>query len=164
MVTAPSDTTTGVTGIVRLAERAGRLRVEYDLSGLTPGQHGMHVHENASCAPADHDGDGAPEAAGAAGGHYDPLSTMNHSVGIFNTRAAERHLGDIGNITADENGNARGRMNIRGLQLSGTLEGTAYDFTTSRTIIVHADRDDLRSQPGGNSGARVGCGLLEANF
>lgn len=163
VLTAPSDTTTGVSGIIRLAERDGRLRIEYDVSGLAPGAHGLHVHENASCAPADVDGDGAPEAAGAAGGHYDPLSTMNHA-GVFNSRPAERHLGDFGNITANENGRATGRRNIRGLQLSGTLSDTAYDFTTPRAIIVHSDRDDIRSEPGGNSGERIGCGLFEANF
>ena len=161
-VAAPADTTTGVAGTVRLSEHADGLRVTYDLGGLAPGPHGLHVHENASCAPADHDDDGTVEAAGAAGGHYDPLGTMNHA-GPSNSDPASRHLGDLGNITAGSDGEASGEKTVAGLRLSGTLSGASYSFLAGRAIIVHSGQDDLQSDPGGNSGDRVGCGLLQAD-
>ena len=159
VLAAPPDTTTGVSGSVQISERDGDLRIAYNLSGLSPGSHGLHVHERASCTRGDANGDGRPEAAGAAGGHYDPLGTRNHS-GPSISDPESRHLGDLGNVQADENGRANGSKLVRGIQLSGELGGVAYSMLEGRSVVVTGSRDDLESEPVGNAGARVGCAAL----
>ncbi len=149
ILTAPADTTTGVTGTVDFTELDGGVRITAVLAGLTPGQHGFHLHTNESCARGDHDGDGFAEVGGAAGPHYDPLGTNDH--GAPDDPLDEKHLGDFGNVTADENGDATRTLIIEDLDLNDVLD---------RAVIVHSDRDDLETDPGGNSGDRVGCGIV----
>ena len=148
-LTAPADTTTGVTGTVVFTELDGGVRITADLAGLAPGAHGFHLHTNGSCARGDHDGDGFAEAGGAAGAHYDPLDTNDH--GAPDDPLDEKHLGDFGNVTADDDGDATRTLTIEDLDLDDVLD---------RAVIVHSDRDDLETDPGGNSGDRVGCGIV----
>lgn len=157
---SPPDTTTGVTGTITLTEREDELRLEYAFAGLAPGRHGLHVHENASCGRADFDRDGLAEAAGAAGGHYDPLNTSTHGL-PSETDVLRRHFGDLGNVTADEDGRSSGQKTIRGIRLEGMVSGTAYTFLEGRSMVVHTRRDDGRTQPDGDSGGRAACGVIE---
>lgn len=117
-------------------------RIHATFSGLTPGKHGFHIHEFGDCTG---------RRGKTAGGHYNPR-TVNHGA-PFKSRDT-RHVGDLGNLVADEEGNATYLRVDRVISLHGvhTIIG--------RSLIVHADADDLRSQPTGNAGARVACGVI----
>ena len=156
-ISAPTDTTTGVTGTVRFTQNGlENLQIDVDLSGLAPNStHGFHVHTVGSCGRGDHDDDGFSEVAGAALGHYDPLDTNDH--GGPDDSPAEKHLGDLGNVTADAGGRVSTTITTEDLSIesSRTIVG--------RAIMVHANRDDLETDPGGNSGDRIGCGVIQSN-
>ena len=121
----------------------GGVRVVVDLSGAPPGLHGLHLHQNGDCSAAD---------AASAGDHFNPMGHQHGAPG-----AAEHHAGDFGNIEVGPDG-------------TGHLEITVVDLTLDsgpnsvlgHAIVVHADRDDLKTQPSGKSGARIGCGVVQA--
>lgn len=142
-------------GTVRFMSMGNDLMVTVSLRGLQPGTHGFHIHQNPSCAPADSDGDGQPDPAGAAGGHWDPLSTSDH--GGPSDGRQNKHLGDLGNITAGSDGTVQTTMTI------ANFNPSEYPVA-GQSIVVHSGRDDLESDPSGNSGTRVGCGVIEARM
>jgi superoxide dismutase, Cu-Zn family len=127
-------------GTVQLTQEPGGVRLVADLSGLTPGEHGFHVHEVGDCS--------APDAS-SAGDHFNPTGATHGAPGT-----GTHHLGDLGNVTADASGNARLDRVFPGL----TLEGD--QSIVGRALVVHASEDDLASQPSGESGARVACGVI----
>lgn len=130
-----------VKGTIRFNESGGKMRVVADISGLKPGKHGLHIHEKGDCS--------APDAT-SAGGHFNP-EKKNHGA----PDSAEHHLGDLGNIEADARGKAHLDRTVDFLTIAvdpNTIEGKA--------VIVHAQEDDLHSQPVGNAGARVACGVI----
>lgn len=129
-------------GTVRFVEESGGVRVIADITGLSPGDHGFHIHENADCS--------APDAS-SAGGHFNPTQHKHAS-----RDANERHMGDLGNLTADQSGRAQLNYLDTKLKLSGEHS------IIGRSVVVHAAPDDFTSQPSGNSGARIGCGAIEA--
>ena len=129
-----------VSGKVTFSETNGRLRVDAQVAGLTPGEHGFHVHEAGDCS--------APDASSAKG-HFNPAGkTHGHHA------SAEHHGGDMPNLVANANGEARFSGEIDGLSLSG-MTGVM-----GRSIVIHADPDDYKSQPAGNSGKRIACGVI----
>ena len=130
-----------VTGTVTFTEVEDGVRVDADIHGLTPGKHGFHVHEFGDC--------GAPDAI-SAGGHFNPTNKPHGGAD-----ALERHVGDMGNIEADASGVAK--LNYLDHKMS-----LAYDTRSiiGRAVIVHAKADDLKSQPSGDSGDRVACGVI----
>ena len=130
-----------VSGTVTFTEDADGVRVHAELAGLTPGQHGFHVHEFGDCSAAD---------LSSAGGHFNP-GHQSHA----GPDASERHVGDMGNIEAD----ASGKATLDYLDHQMSL-GDEEDSVTGRSVVVHAKADDLKSQPAGNSGARIGCGVI----
>lgn len=130
----------------------GGVRVSGTLYGLDPGPHGFHIHRDAECGAADTDGDGEAEPGGAAGPHWDPLQTNNHAG--LETPFEARHAGDLGNIVANDEGVAVFSIRAPALSVGGT-----YDVR-HHALIVHEDEDDLETDPGGNSGQRLGCGVL----
>jgi len=135
--------TTGytATGTVTLKQESGMLRITVAITGLSPGQHGFHVHEKGDCSG----GDGK-----AAGGHFNPYGT-DHGA----PTSEVRHVGDLGNITADANGNASVVITDKMATLN---DGPAN--VLGRAFIVHAGADDFVSQPSGAAGSRVGCGVI----
>ncbi|MEM1117241.1 MAG: superoxide dismutase family protein [Bacteroidota bacterium] len=137
----------GVSGTVAFRETDGALTMRIALAGLTPGAHGFHVHEGDSCGPGE---DGTP--GGAAGGHFNPLVSEH---GAPADAPSDRHAGDLGNITANEEGIVAGTVVDSVLTLSGPTSAIG------RAVIVHADADDLTSQPSGAAGPRVACGIVE---
>src|SRR5688572_8546296 len=115
-----------VRGTVDFYETHGGVRVVAKVSGLTPGQHGFHIHEKGDCS--------APDAS-SAGPHFNPTGAKHG--GPHDT---ERHAGDFGNITADASGNGKLEIVIKGI----TFEGA--NSIIGRGVIVHANPDDLKSQ------------------
>ena len=141
-------------GTVRFMDDDGDLVVMASLSGLAPGRHGFHVHQVPSCEMGDPDGDGQMEPGGAAGAHWDPLGTGNH--GAATDDLDSKHLGDLGNVTADASGNAEATFTVADFPSDQSVAGHA--------IIVHAQADDTETDPGGTAGARVGCGVIEGRM
>lgn len=131
-------------GTLRFAPVDGGIRVTGQVTGLTPGEHGFHVHEKGDCS--------APDAS-SAGGHFNPASTAHGRVG-----EGEHHAGDSDNITANGQGVASVDTLLQGVTL-GDASGTDI---VGKAVIVHADPDDYTTQPTGNAGGRLACGLIEA--
>jgi Cu-Zn family superoxide dismutase len=137
--------TTGQTanGTVHFTQQSdGSVEVQVDLMGVPPGVHGFHVHEKGDC------GDDAKNA----GGHFNPTS-MAHGA----PDASSHHAGDFGNVTADSGGNVHASFTTRSI--------TVTDGTTSvigHAIVLHGNPDDLTSQPAGNAGPRIACGIVTA--
>ncbi len=132
-----------VEGTVTFTASDGAIEVRADLTGLGEGRHGFHIHETGDCS--------APDAT-SAGGHFAPEGSRH---GSSDQRPPEAHVGDMGNITADASGNAT---------YEGTFDDMALDGPrgiVGKAVIVHAGADDLTSQPTGNAGARVACGVIE---
>ncbi len=135
----------GVSGRVEITSLGDSIEVRYNLSGLSAGKHGFHIHQAGDCGP---DSTGTP--AGAAGGHLNPLSSPHSAP---DSSAAKRHAGDLGNVLA-EGGQAVGVVVDSVLAFKGPTS------VLGKAVIVHAREDDLATQPAGNSGARVGCGVI----
>jgi Cu-Zn family superoxide dismutase len=129
-----------VKGTVTFIRQGSTTLVEATLNGLAPGLHGFHIHEKGDCS--------APDAS-SAGGHFNPTG-MPHA----GPEAHERHVGDFGNIEADASGNARFSKVFSNLQFEGTAS------IIGKAVIVHAKPDDLKTQPSGDAGGRVACGVI----
>ncbi|TNF26229.1 MAG: superoxide dismutase family protein [Deltaproteobacteria bacterium] len=129
------------TGTVQFTEVDGGVRVVAIFAGLTPGEHGFHVHEKGDCS--------APDGT-SAGGHFNP---EGHDHGL--PGMAMRHAGDLGNLVADADGKASLDHVFEHLALRGD------SGVVGRGLIVHASKDD-GGQPTGNAGARVACGVINA--
>lgn len=131
----------GVTGKVTFVERGGKVLVEADISGLTPGKHGFHIHEFGDCS--------APDGA-SAGGHWNPENHMHGAPGTAS------HPGDLGNVEADANGRAQITLKLERITVDGGALGIA-----GRGLIVHEKADDLVSQPVGEAGGRQACAVIK---
>lgn len=130
-----------VVGMVRFWETGeGQVGYDVELYGLAPGPHGFHVHEVGDCS--------APDAT-SAGGHFAPEGNPHGA-----PDDAVRHVGDLGNVVA----NAEGHATFRGMDPRITLRGE--HAIVQRAVVVHADADDLTSQPSGDAGDRIGCGVI----
>ena len=130
-----------VKGTVTFTKEKRGVRVVADVSGLSPGEHGFHIHEKGDCS--------APDGA-SAGAHFNP-SGMPHG----GPNSLRRHSGDFGNLTADSSGRARADFVDPYLTFSGPSS------IIGRAVIVHPQADDLISQPAGNAGARAACGVIQ---
>ncbi|MBA2548865.1 MAG: superoxide dismutase family protein [Burkholderiaceae bacterium] len=128
-------------GTVKFTQVGTRVRVDTELAGLSAGLHGMHIHEKGDCT--------APDAT-SAGAHFNPGSKKHGAPG-----SADRHAGDLGNITANEYGKATMSMMVDGISV-----GKGTDGVVGRGLIVHAEPDDLKTDPTGNSGSRIGCAVI----
>jgi Cu-Zn family superoxide dismutase len=129
----------GPSGRATFVQRQGTLHVEVQLEGLSPGLHGIHLHEKGDCS----------DKAMAAGGHFNPDGHMHGMA-----EGKDSHAGDFGNINADANG--RGTLSFDDPYLS--LQGS--HSVVGLSLVVHADPDDMKTQPSGNSGARIACGII----
>lgn len=135
----------GVKGKVTFAKVPDGVKIIADFDGLSPGKHGFHIHEHGDCGG---------EMAAAAGAHFNPTNKPHGG-----PDDADRHVGDLGNLVADEKGHAHYERVDKVISLSGK------NSIIGRSIIVHADSDDYKTQPAGASGAKIACGIIEAvNF
>lgn len=119
----------------------GGLQIEATIAGLEPGEHGFHIHEVGECT--------APGFE-SAGPHF--ATEGEHHAG---PEDPGRHLGDLGNIEVGPDGTARISVREDGLRL-----GAGGDSVVGKSIVVHAKRDDFETQPSGDSGARIACGVI----
>lgn len=131
-----------VSGTVTFMTQDEGVRVVADLEGLTPGEHGFHIHEFGDCS--------APDGS-SAGGHFNPTKRKHGG-----PDSSERHVGDLGNITADSSGKAHYDRVDTVIQLNGE------DSIVGHSVVVHAKSDDFVTQPTGDSGGRVACGIINA--
>ncbi|HXG37514.1 MAG TPA: superoxide dismutase family protein [Bacteroidota bacterium] len=129
-----------VRGIVTFEVVKGGVRVVASISGLAPGKHGFHIHEFGDCSSDD---------GMSAGAHFNPTA-MPHSEPMSD----KRHVGDLGNVEADKEGNARLDYVDSMLKLEGETS------ILGRAVIVHEKEDDLKTQPTGNAGGRLACGVI----
>jgi Cu-Zn family superoxide dismutase len=120
----------------------GGVHIVGSFTGLAYGEHGFHIHEKGDCS--------APDAT-SAGGHFNPTN-MKHGA----RDAQERHVGDLGNLKADPYGMARIDIVDQTISLDGA------NSIIGKAVIVHEKVDDFTTQPTGNAGGRVGCGVIEA--
>lgn len=128
-------------GVIIFTKLPSGVRVDALLTGLTPGKHGLHIHEIGDCS--------APDAS-SAGAHFNPTSALHGD-----PHGDQRHTGDLGNIEANERGDAK---------LMKVFNHLSFEGDTSiigKSVIVHAEEDDLVSQPTGNSGGRLACGIIK---
>lgn len=132
-----------VSGRLTLAPMGDGVHLSGEVGGLQPGSsHGFHIHEKGDCSAVD---------ASSAGGHFNPAAQPHGRAGH-----GAHHAGDSDNLVADANGVARVDAHVSGVSLGG---GAANDIA-GRAIVVHATADDYISQPAGNAGARVACGVI----
>ena len=127
-------------GIVKFTQTPEGIKIVADVKGLTPGKHGFHIHEFGDCSRLD---------GKSAGGHFNP-DDKKHGA----PDGSERHVGDLGNLVAGEDGKAHYEWTDLVISFTGS------NSIIGRAIIVHAGKDDLTSQPTGNAGARLACGVI----
>lgn len=133
-----------VSGTLTLAPMGNGVHIRGDIGGFAPGStHGFHIHETGDCSAAD---------ATSAGGHFNPTGQPHGK-----SESGAHHLGDIDNIRSDASGVARVNAHVQGV----VLGGGAINDIAGRAIIVHAKGDDYTSQPSGDAGARIACGVIE---
>jgi Cu-Zn family superoxide dismutase len=123
-------------------EVAGGLRFTIDAKGLPPGTHGAHVHMTGACTPPDF---------ASAGGHWNPTAMKHGSM-----NPAGPHEGDLPNLIIGTDGRGTIGITIPGATMAGLLDADGS------AIVVHAAPDDLMTDPSGNSGARIACGVFAA--
>ena len=124
-------------------DKAG-VRIVVEVSHATPGLHGIHVHEYGDCSAED---------ASSAGEHFNPTH-LTHGA----PNPLKHHIGDLGNIKIDSKGNGTLNLFIPTTRLNP--EFLDYKKLVGKSVILHAKEDDLKSQPSGNSGARIACGTI----
>lgn len=132
-----------VTGAVQLSQNEGHVHLRATVRGLAPGSTvGFHIHEKGDCS--------APDAS-SAGGHFNPAGAPHGQFG-----QGTHHAGDLPSLVANAKGEARVDVMLDGVTL------TPGDMSiANRSMVVHAKADDFTTQPTGNSGARVACGVIK---
>ena len=130
-------------GSMAFAQQGEKVLVKGQFAGLTPGAHGFHIHDKGDCS--------APDGT-SAGGHFNPFAKPHGDP----ARPAH-HAGDLPMLVAGADGTARFEALMDGISLE-----TGPANILGRSVIVHAQPDDFTTQPTGNSGARVACGVIKA--
>ena len=130
-------------GTLTLGDTSGGIFVSGRLKGLAPGEHGMHIHTMGRCEPPGFE---------SAGTHWNPTNRQHGS-----QNAAGPHLGDMPNVTVGADSQAV----VQAVTAGGSLRGTDMLLDADgAAVIIHATSDDYRTDPAGNSGDRMACGVL----
>jgi superoxide dismutase, Cu-Zn family len=129
-------------GTVAFAQRGDKVMVSARFRGLQPNtEHGFHVHEKGDCSS----GDGM-----SAAGHFNP-GHAGHGI----HHGADHHAGDMPNVKSDASGNANAQFEVAGIAV-----GQGPADIVGKAVILHRDADDYQSQPAGNAGPRLACGVI----
>jgi superoxide dismutase, Cu-Zn family len=139
-VIAPVGKDSQVKGVIYFTQKGDAVEITGHVSGLKPGKRGFHIHEF---------GDLTSDDCMATGGHFNPTNKKHGA-----PEDEDRHVGDLGNLEVDESGKAEIKMTDKVISLTGEHS------IIGRAIIVHAGEDDLKSQPTGDAGARIGAGVI----
>lgn len=127
-------------GIVTFVQKGNKVLLDAEIAGLKPGLHGFHIHEKGDCS--------APDAS-SAGGHFNPTRQPHGE-----PNGSAHHVGDLPMLYADDDGRAKLHVELDALTLQGEQS------IVGRALIIHEKFDDFVTQPTGNSGARVACGVI----
>ncbi len=133
-------------GTVEFFQTKKGVRVQADLMGLPQGEHGFHIHETGQCDAPDFE---------SAGGHFNPSGAQHGSM-----EAGKHHAGDMPNIDVGSDG----KVDVEVLNKMVTTDDKGKNslFKTDGTaVVIHSDADDYKSQPSGDAGARLACGVIE---
>ena len=131
-------------GTAALTEVSGGVRIVLEMRGLPPGAKGVHIHEVGRCEPP---------GFTSSGGHFNPEGKQH---GALNPQGS--HAGDLPNITIGANGS--GRLETMTTQVTLSQGPRSILGDTPRALVVHAAPDDFKTDPTGNSGARIACGVI----
>ncbi|SDW31384.1 superoxide dismutase, Cu-Zn family [Flavobacterium degerlachei] len=142
-ITFEPKSDSNVSGTATFVEKNGKVTFVAKLAGLQPGIHAIHIHEKSDCSAAD---------GSSAGGHWNPTFKKHGKWGI-----GEYHKGDIGNFTADANGNGTISLTTDEWNIGS---GDPTKDILGKGLIVHKGADDFVSQPSGDAGARVACSAI----
>ena len=134
-------------GTAKFSPAGTGVKVSVKVSQLTAGEHGIHVHAVGKCEGP---------AFTTAGGHFNPNNSHH---GIHNTKDPKPHVGDLPNLVVAKNGKGSANFTIDGASLDGGASSLFHDGGTA--LVIHAKADDLMSDPSGNSGDRIACGVIE---
>ncbi len=132
-----------VAGTVLFSKTDKGLQVKASVSGASPGAHGIHIHDKGDCSSPD---------GKSAGDHFNPTKAPHAG-----PDQATRHGGDLGNITVNSDGKGQMTMDlppVAGMSDWGTIVG--------KSVVLHEKADDLKTQPAGDAGPRIGCGVIAA--
>lgn len=143
VITFEPKSNSKVSGTATFIEKNGKVAFTAKLAGLVPGVHAIHIHEKSDCSAAD---------GSSAGGHWNPTFKKHGKWGV-----GEYHKGDIGNFTADANGNGTITLTTDEWNIGS---GDPTKDILGKGLIVHQGTDDFVSQPSGNAGARVACSAI----
>lgn len=132
----------GLEGRIEFVEENGQVSVMTFVNGLSQGAHGFHIHEIGDCSKADFT---------SSGGHFNPEKVAHGSL-----HADVNHAGDLGNLVAGSDLRAYSTIQTHGVTL-----GEGKNSIIGKAVIIHKDADDYVTQPTGNAGGRVACGVIE---
>jgi len=134
-------------GTAKITSAKDGVKIAVNVNQLPAGEHGIHIHNVGKCEGP---------AFTSAGGHFNPTSAHH---GMGNTQVPHPHLGDLPNLVVDKDGKAKTTFIAKGVTLGDGANSLFHDGGTA--LVIHAKADDLMSDPSGNSGDRIACGVIE---
>jgi Cu-Zn family superoxide dismutase len=133
-------------GTAKITAARDGVKISVKVSNLTPGEHGIHIHNVGKCDGPDFK---------TAGGHFNPTNAHH---GMHNAQDPKPHLGDLANLTVGQGGSGSANFTVSGVTLGDGANSLFHEGGTA--IVIHAKADDMMSDPSGNSGDRVACGVI----